>query len=84
MQKAVTFIVPDEKRQKAAIGLFEDDKSLEKAFESIFPFFNPIPKPKAGDWLADHKESGQSFESYKKREGQLQNRQAKHYLHTAL
>ena len=32
--------------------------------------FTPIHKPKAGDWLWDHEEEGQTFDAYK---GQMHN-----------
>ena len=37
---------------------------LQAAFVPDAEFFKPIPSPKPGDWLAEHKEPGQSFEEF--------------------
>lgn len=37
---------------------------LKRAFRPDSPLFRPIPKPKAGDWLASHREAGQSFDQW--------------------
>lgn len=29
--------------------------------------FQPVPKPKGGDWLNSHKETGQTIESFERR-----------------
>ena len=36
---------------------------LQRAFKPD-DFFNPIPKPKSNDWLAVHKEYGQTFKDF--------------------
>lgn len=37
---------------------------LEKAIQAIEPFFKPMGIPAPYDWLASHKEPGQTFEEY--------------------
>jgi archaemetzincin len=37
---------------------------LASAMKAVEPFFVPMGKPKPGDWLASHPESGQTFEQY--------------------
>ncbi|MEL6109590.1 MAG: archaemetzincin [Planctomycetota bacterium] len=37
---------------------------LKRAFNSEDPLFDPIPKPKPSDWLAQHHEAGQTFTQY--------------------
>ena len=37
---------------------------LVKAMKAVEPFFKPMGKPAAYDWLASHREPGQTFEEY--------------------
>ena len=71
------FIRPNEKARLEAIGLIKSDSNpvdyqwkvkVNNVTQSFPPikYFIPdgfclIPKPKSGDWLAEHKEPGQSF-----------------------
>jgi archaemetzincin len=42
----------------------ESSGELQAAFVPDAEFFKPIPSPKPGDWLAEHKEPGQNFEEF--------------------
>ena len=63
---ALAFTPPDEKTIPNAIG---DLNGLAPVLQSAFTpdknSFDPIPEPKAGDWLAAHNERGQTFEEFK-------------------
>ena len=63
---AMAFTPPDEKTIPNAIG---DLNGLAPVLQSAFTpdknSFDPIPEPKAGDWLAAHNERGQTFEEFK-------------------
>ena len=37
---------------------------IQQAMKSATPFFRPMGKPETSDWLASHKEPGQTFEEY--------------------
>lgn len=66
MYSICPFKVPDEKLRMSAIGsLAGTPIKVKKALQSIIPFFSPIPKPKPSDWLWEHDEDGQTYESYK-------------------
>ncbi len=39
-------------------------ENLVKAMKAVEPFFKPLGKPSADEWLAIHRESGQTFEQY--------------------
>ena len=41
-----------------------DIKEIRSALAAVKPLFNVKSKPKSGDWLASHPESGQTFEQY--------------------
>lgn len=58
------FLPPSASRRRAAIG---DVSSLARTLRSAFApsaQFDPISMPSAGDWLAEHKEDGQTFDDY--------------------
>jgi archaemetzincin len=40
------------------------DSQYPEVAAKLTPLATPIPKPAANDWLANHKEAGQSFEQY--------------------
>lgn len=42
----------------------KERKELRDAIARIEPFFKPMGKPEAYDWLASHNEPGQTFEEY--------------------
>lgn len=42
----------------------ESETQLKKQIELLRPLHTPMGKPKPGEWLAQHKEAGQSFELY--------------------
>lgn len=49
------FKVPDAQHRKIALGSLPGlPYRLKKSLEQVLPFFKPIIKPKAGDWLWDH------------------------------
>lgn len=60
----MTFNVPNQSERLKAIGSTKgiSDK-LKKAFGPEDDF-EPVPEPKSGDWLAEHQESGQSFNEF--------------------
>jgi archaemetzincin len=37
---------------------------LKAQMKAIAPLFSPLEKPRAGDWLASHKENGQTFQEW--------------------
>jgi archaemetzincin len=45
-------------------GKKQAPSELASAMKAVEPFFTPMSKPKPGDWLASHPESGQTFEQY--------------------
>ena len=63
---AMAFTPPDEKTIRNAIG---DLNGLPAVFQRVFTpdknGFDPIPEPRPGDWLAVHKEPGQTFDEFK-------------------
>lgn len=42
----------------------KERKELRDNIKKVEPFFKPMAKPEAYDWLASHNEPGQSFEEY--------------------
>ncbi len=42
----------------------KERKELRDNIKKIEPFFKPMAKPEAFDWLASHNEPGQTFEEY--------------------
>lgn len=65
MQKIGVFQPPDEKLRVEAIGpLAGFPIKIKKAIPAIIPFFEPIPRPREGDWLWENDEDGQSFSVY--------------------
>ncbi len=66
MEESQSFVVPNEKHRRAALGSFGDMRNTKKIFRAIIPFFEPIPEPKEGEWLDDNYETGQTFSEYKK------------------
>lgn len=62
----MAFAPPDEKTIRNAIGDLNGlPPVLQRAFAPDKNSFDPIPKPKPGDWLAVHNERGQTFEEFK-------------------
>jgi len=62
----MAFKVPNQSERLKAIGNTEGlSENLQKAFDPGDDF-QPVPKPKRGDWLAEHYEAGQSFEDFVK------------------
>ncbi|HUW19228.1 MAG TPA: archaemetzincin [Sedimentisphaerales bacterium] len=60
------FRPPPAKERLRAIGSTEGlPKTLSKALDPG-PAFEPVPAPKAGDWLAVHLEPGQTFDAFVK------------------
>jgi hypothetical protein len=66
MEESQSFVVPDEKHRRAAIGSFGDMRNTKKIFRAILPFFDPISEPKEGEWLDENLETGQTYTQYKK------------------
>lgn len=48
----------------AAREVKKEIKELRAAIPKIVPFFRPMGKPEAYDWLGSHNEAGQTFEEY--------------------
>ena len=62
----VSFQVPSAAQRKSALGSASDCSfRVRKCLEDIDSFWSVIAKPKSGDWLAEHKEAGQTFEQFK-------------------
>lgn len=60
------FKVPDEKQRLSAVGsLAGTPIKIKKTLQAIIPMFSPIPKPGPSDWLYEHDEDGQTYETYK-------------------
>jgi archaemetzincin len=61
---AMKFKIPTQSERIKAIGDTEGlSEKLKKAFDPRDDF-EPVPEPKAGDWLAEHHEPGQSFKQF--------------------
>jgi archaemetzincin len=61
--EAVDFKPPTAQERLAAVGPTEGlDETLRKALQ--VDDFKPVPVPKPGDWLAAHRETGQTFEQF--------------------
>ena len=68
----VKFKPPSKSECAAALGPLEKlSDQLQRAFDPRD--FEPIPKPKSGDWLAERRESGQTFNQFKQQEWQQPN-----------
>lgn len=51
------FKVPDAETRRLAIGSLPGMPfRIKKALEKVIPYFDPVNKPKQGDWLWDHEE----------------------------
>jgi len=60
----MNFKPPTEEERLRAIGSTKGlSETLKKALEPGVDF-EPIPIPKPGDWLAEHPETGQSFDDF--------------------
>ena len=60
------FKVPDEKLRLNAVGsLAGTHIKMKKALQVILPLFYPIPEPGPSDWLWEHDEDGQTYDTYK-------------------
>jgi len=58
------FKPPNKSERLNAIGSTEKlSETDQRAFDP--KDFDPIPKPKSGDWLAEHQETGQTFDQFK-------------------
>ena len=67
MTLAMSFKPPTAAERTKAIGATEGlPEILKKALEPGDDF-EPIPTPEPGDWLAEHPESGQSFDAFVRR-----------------
>lgn len=64
MAFATNFKPPDSAERLRAIGSTEGlPETLRKALEPVAGF-EAVPIPKPGDWLAEHREDGQSFDDF--------------------
>jgi len=65
MENVAFFTVPDEKVGSLAIGsLAGTPIRVKKALNVLIPHFGPLPKPGPTDWLAEHDEDGQAYDTY--------------------
>lgn len=59
------FRVPDEEHRIAATGDQQHSPvEVKKSIQAITNCFLPIPAPGPSDWLANHKESGETFDEF--------------------
>ena len=59
-----TFSPPNERGRLSAIGSTRSlDRTMQRALQPE-GFFAPIPVPGSSDWLANHREDGQTFEQF--------------------
>jgi archaemetzincin len=58
------FQVPNKLQRMAAIGKIPADKILRGALTNVDVFYQPVPNPGPSDWLACHKENGQTYDQY--------------------
>lgn len=72
---------PSSAQRAAAIGPTEGlPQALRRAFKPDHDF-QPIPAPGPGDWLANHREAGQTFEQFvRSRPNRPDRRRRKLYL----
>lgn len=56
-----TFPAPDGRRSFANLG---DPRKAEATIAKIKPLHKKLGKPASGDWLAEHAETGQTFQEY--------------------
>jgi archaemetzincin len=60
---------PSSQRSTPAAPEPSSDRSgpelLNWAIERLAPHHDALPKPRSGDWLAEHEESGQTFDEYR-------------------
>ena len=62
----MAFRPPGQSERLKAIGSLEGlPQNLKKAFDPGSDF-ESIPSPRPGDWLSEHKETGQTFEDFRK------------------
>ena len=64
--KAAPFRVPTREQQLTAIGSLEGLPPLEQRAFALTEDFKTIRAPEANDWLAEHAERGQTFESFQR------------------
>ena len=61
------FVPPDEKARAAAVGDTAGlSPAMRAAFDARADAFKPIPAPGGSDWLANHREAGQTFDQFRK------------------
>ena len=61
---AMSFTPPDKKERQRAIGLTDEESQILRAALEPGDDFQPLPEPGPDDWLANHHESGQTFEAF--------------------
>lgn len=67
MVSKASLTMPTSEKLIAALGRFKSAESEhEEYYRKLMGLFDPIAKPKPGDWLSEHKESGQTFEQFAK------------------
>jgi len=61
------FVPPDEKARIKSVGdTSKLDTAQKAAFDAKSSAFKPIPRPGSSDWLANHREPGQTFGEFLK------------------
>ena len=59
------FVPPDEKTRVAAVGNTSKlSVAHQVAFDAKSEAFKPVPAPGKSDWLANHREAGQTFSQF--------------------
>lgn len=62
------FVPPGPEQRRHAVGSLEGlPGPLRRAFEEGQGFFEPVPQPEPGDWLAEHDEVFQTYDRYRTR-----------------
>lgn len=61
-----TPLSPSTESPSPPVGSAHDPESLEQVIERLGALHPPIETPQPGDWLAQHHESGQSFDEYQR------------------
>lgn len=61
---SLAFVVPNTTEQKKAIGSIAALPAPLKLAFTPDSSFQPIPEPRAGDWLSMHKEVGQTYQQF--------------------